>query len=749
MTWVNGLVRRIVPLLGIVAVGVALSAAIFTTLRSLESKNAQASFDGVAQERLDAVETNVTLTVNNLVSLGALYDAAPEVTRDEFGRFAAPLLARNRAIQALEWIPRVPKQSRQEYEDKARHDGVASFQFTERLSPIEMGRAGEREEYFPVFYVAPLKGNEKALGFDLFSDRVRREALQTSVDSGQMVATNRIKLVQETSDQYGFLVFRPVYWGGIEPASIEGRRGALTGFALAVFRIADIVEKAGAAPSSASGLNLAIFDRTAGRGEQLLYPKGARLEGVEDLPPGFRAARTISVAGRTWELAAYPLANSFKPTRWSSWGTFLAGLLLTCLLTTYLADRHHAEDALHQSEERARLLFATIPHPAYVFDLETLSFLEVNEAAVQQYAYSRDEFLRIEDQDVQPVEEAKQLHPHEPAQVVKGAAGQWKHHSRDGRTIDVEIYFHDLNYDGHRARLAIAQDVTEHNRLEIQLRHSQKLEAVGRLAAGIAHEINTPVQFIGDNLRFLRDGYTDLNKVHEKYKQLRDAMAHGEANRGLAEEASEAEKAVDLDYLKEEIPKAIGQSLDGVTRVATLVRAMKEFAHPDRKEKTAGDINKALLSTLTVARNEWKYVAEVETDLGDLPPVFCNIGELNQVFLNLLVNASHAIGDRKKENGEKGVIRVRTWIEENAIFISIADTGCGIPEDIRDKVFDPFFTTKEIGRGTGQGLSIARSVVVDQHGGALTFNSEVGKGTTFHIRLPLKAEAKPREEEAL
>ena len=267
------------PLLGIVAVGVALSAAIFTTLRSLESKNAQASFDGVAQERLDAVETNVTLTVNNLVSLGALYDAAPEVTRDEFGRFAAPLLARNRAIQALEWIPRVPKQSRQEYEDKARHDGVASFQFTERLSPIEMGRAGEREEYFPVFYVAPLKGNEKALGFDLFSDRVRREALQTSVDSGQMVATNRIKLVQETSDQYGFLVFRPVYWGGIEPASIEGRRGALTGFALAVFRIADIVEKAGAAPSSASGLNLAIFDRDRRPRRTAALPEGRSSRG--------------------------------------------------------------------------------------------------------------------------------------------------------------------------------------------------------------------------------------------------------------------------------------------------------------------------------------------------------------------------------------------------------------------------------------------------------------------------------------
>jgi len=183
--------------------------------------------------------------------------------------------------------------------------------------------------------------------------------------------------------------------------------------------------------------------------------------------------------------------------------------------------------------------------------------------------------------------------------------------------------------------------------------------------------------------------------------------------------------------------------LDGVARVATLVRAMKEFAHPDRKERAAADINAALLSTLTVARNELKYVAEVETEFGDLPLAVCNIGELNQVFLNLLVNAAHAIGDAVNGTGQKGVIRVRTSLEEDAVLISIADTGGGIPEDIRNKIFDPFFTTKESGRGTGQGLAIAHSVVVDKHGGTLTFASEVGKGTTFFIRLPLDGEVKP------
>ena len=291
--------------------------------------------------------------------------------------------------------------------------------------------------------------------------------------------------------------------------------------------------------------------------------------------------------------------------------------------------------------------------------------------------------------------------------------------------------------------LVIGSDVTERRALEEQFRQAQKLEAVGRLAAGIAHEINTPIQFVGDNMQFLHDAFSDLSKVMEKYRHLSDAAANGVAGMMLADEVAEAEMAVDINYLVEEIPKAIAQSLDGVARVATLVRAMKEFAHPDRKERAAADINAALLSTLTVARNELKYVAEVETEFGDLPLAVCNIGELNQVFLNLLVNAAHAIGDAVNGTGQKGVIRVRTALEKDAVLISIADTGGGIPEDIRDKIFDPFFTTKESGRGTGQGLAIAHSVVVDKHGGTLTFASEVGKGTTFFIRLPLDGEVKP------
>jgi PAS domain S-box-containing protein len=516
--------------------------------------------------------------------------------------------------------------------------------------------------------------------------------------------------------------------------------------ALAVFRVADIVEKAGHASNSASVLNLALFDLSASPGERLLYPKGAHLDQVGDLPQGFRVSRTISVAGRNWELAAYPLSNTFQPARWSSWAAFMCGLVLTSLMAVYVIYRKRAEDALYQSEERAHLLFATIPHPAYVFDLATLAFLEVNDTAVQKYGYSRDEFLRMRATEVHPAEEVKRTREYlEQVRSAKGTAGLWKHSQKDGRIIDVEIHFGLLKYDGHNACLAIAQDVTERNLLEIELRHAQKLEAVGRLAAGVAHEINTPIQFVGDNIRFLLDAFAELIKLLEKYRRG-DAAAHCAAEPGLAEEMAENAKASDYDYLVEEIPKAIRQSLDGVARVATLVRAMKVFAHPDPKEKAAADINDALLSTVTVARNEWKYVANVETEFGDLPKVCCNVGEVNQVFLNLLVNAAHAIGDVAKVTGQKGLIRVRTSREKDGVLISIADTGCGIAEEIRGKIFDPFFTTKESGRGTGQGLSIARSVVVEGHGGTVTFTSEVGKGTTFYVRLPLSQEVKPGKE---
>jgi len=727
-------VRRLLFPLSIAGLGILLSVLIFTILWRLEDRTAQASFYGVAEERLDALETNVSLALNNLVSTGALFDHAPDVTREQFNLFTSPLLARTQAVQAMEWIPRVPQQQRGAWEEQARRDGYPGFEFTQRDSAGRLARAKERDEYFPVYYVAPFHSNEKALGFDLASDPVRRAALWRSADSAQPAATGRVVLVQETSNCYGFLVFRPVYRRAVVPEREEDRRKNLVGFALAVFRVADIVEKPGAISNSVSGLSLAIFDRDAARGDRLLYPKGLPLDDVADLPQGFRAERTFSVGGRVWEAVVYPLPGSFRPVHWSSWAVLAGGGLLTFLLTSYVIQRKRAEQRLRQSEERARSLFLTIPHPTFVLDSATLAFLEVNQAAVHKYGYSIEEFRTMKFTALSPPEEVERfVSSLQQPPSMSASRQQWTHMTRAGQRLDVEIHFNDLRYGGCDARVAIAQDVTEQNRLEINLRQGQKLEAVGALAAGIAHEINTPIQFLGDNTQFLANSFESLKSLLEEYRRLRDRVcANGPS--ALTGEIAEMENAIDIAFLLEEVPRALDQSLEGIERVATLVRAMKEFAHPDLNESAAADINKALLSTITVARNELKHVADVETEFSDLPLVTCNIGQLNQVFLNLLINAAHAIGEKKE--GSKGLIRVATSLESNWVSISISDTGCGIAENVRDRIFDPFFTTKEVGRGTGQGLAIARSVVA-RHGGSITFTSTVGRGTTFCVRVPV------------
>jgi two-component system, NtrC family, sensor kinase len=282
-------------------------------------------------------------------------------------------------------------------------------------------------------------------------------------------------------------------------------------------------------------------------------------------------------------------------------------------------------------------------------------------------------------------------------------------------------------------------DITEMRRLGRELAAAQKLESVGRLAAGVAHEINTPIQFVSDNVQFVRTSITDLAAVIQAYRDFKDAtQASGDTFAAL-QRLEDAEKAADIYYILENAPPALDSSIEGLGRIATIVRSLKEFAHPDQPQKVLADLNQAIRSTLVIAHNEYKFIAELGTDLGDLPLVPCFLGEINQVMLNLLVNASHAISDVVKDSGNLGKLNVRTRLDVNEVEISISDSGTGILESARDKVFDPFFTTKGVGKGTGQGLAIAHSVIVKKHGGTLRFETECGKGTTFFIRLPINA----------
>jgi PAS domain S-box-containing protein len=286
-------------------------------------------------------------------------------------------------------------------------------------------------------------------------------------------------------------------------------------------------------------------------------------------------------------------------------------------------------------------------------------------------------------------------------------------------------------------------DTTERKSLEEQLRQAQKLEAVGQLAAGIAHEINTPTQYVADNTTFLKESSPPLLQILSVCQSMRREANSGSVPKELLMQFDRLVEEADLSYLEKEIPKAIEQSLEGLQRIAKIVKAMKEFSHPGTGEKVLTDINRAIETTITVARNEWKYVAELDTEFDRaLPLVPCLQGEFNQVMLNLIVNAAQAIaavvGDGSKG---KGKIIITTRRDDQSVEIAIHDTGPGIPGNIQSRIFEPFFTTKPVGKGTGQGLSMAHSAIVKHHQGRIWFKTEVGRGTTFFVRLPLEAPA--------
>ena len=288
----------------------------------------------------------------------------------------------------------------------------------------------------------------------------------------------------------------------------------------------------------------------------------------------------------------------------------------------------------------------------------------------------------------------------------------------------------------------ILNDVTASKYLEAQLLQAQNMKSIGQLAAGIAHEINTPMQYVGDNTRFLRDNFKALLDLIEGYERLLATIEKTNFDPTALEALDQVRKAADIDFMKDDIPVAIRQSMEGIDRVIEIVRAMRQLTHPGTKERSMIDLNLLVESSVTITRNEWKYVADMETHLNfTMPMVPCFPNDLSQVLLNLIINASHAIAAvRGEDTAHKGRITITTSYDGSFAEIRVADTGGGIPETIRERIFDPFFTTKAVGKGTGQGLAISHAIVVEKHGGTLTFETEVGQGATFIIRIPLRDE---------
>ena len=435
----------------------------------------------------------------------------------------------------------------------------------------------------------------------------------------------------------------------------------------------------------------------------------------------------------TWQLLLAGVSKTYEDTDRERY-------TLERSVSLFTKDMAALNTTLEAERTRMRLLFEQAPVGMVRSDIGG-PITQVNETFTRMLGYSDEELVgREQISFVHPDERAAAASALASLRTMAGGtsfatARRFLH--KNGQTIHTNISV-SVARDAAGTPLftvSVIEDVTEKRRLEMELRHAQKLESVGILAAGIAHEINTPIQFVGDNAEFLRTGFMDLLALCERYRTLLDRF-QSQLPPEDREALAEAENGADFTYLREHAPAAFASTMDGVERVANIVKAMKTFARQDGPGKAPADINLAVRSTLTVARNELKYVADVETELAPLPNLMCNVGDLNQVFLNLLLNAADAVRDAVGASGGRGTIRVRTLQQDSEIVVAVSDSGTGIPEPIRGRIFEPFFTTKEVGRGSGQGLAISRAVI-ERHGGALTFDTEMGVGTTFYVRLPM------------
>lgn len=432
-----------------------------------------------------------------------------------------------------------------------------------------------------------------------------------------------------------------------------------------------------------------------------------------------------------------------------TWLTFGYVLTLNRRLksSTFSLDKELMSNRL--MEKRLRQFKLTLDQTldcVFMFDPQSLSYIYANHGAVEQVGYRLDELLQMTALDLKPdyTEEAFRttLAPLIQGEI-KSLTFTTTHRTKGGRDLPVEIVQQYVTLgNGEHRFISIVRDISdriaaeqEKEKMQTRLLQTQKLESVGQLAAGIAHEINTPIQFIGTNIDFMDEAFYDLSAFIEQLQKTADSAPKeiGEKIRNGLEEA-------DWEYLAEELPHAISQSRDGVQRVSSIVLAMKEFSHPSSREKVVQDINHIIETTVTVARSEWKYVADMQMNLDpDLPLVPLLADEIGQVILNVLVNAAHAISEKigADPDGKKGTITITTSKLSDSVRLSIRDTGNGIPEHAREHIFDPFYTTKEVGKGTGQGLAISHGVITEKHGGSIDFTTETDTGTEFIITLPL------------
>jgi len=705
--------RLNVPVALALVIGGALSLFAYAATRDWEEALETSVFEREVIVHAASLRREIGSTIEAVHSIRALYAASKEVERVEFRAFAAVAMEEeHHGIQALEWIPRVAAADRAAFEAAARADGLAGFSFTERESQGRMIAAAARAEYFPVYFVEPLAGNEAALGFDLGSNPVRLAALDKARDSGETVATARITLVQETGDQYGFLVFEPIYRKGAPAGTVAERRAALQGFGLGVLRLGDIVDEALAhrGPTKAVGMDMFLFDTTAPAGQRLLYPKSAPVEDRADIGVAGCMDTPLRVGGRDWLLVHCPVGGTIVTGRWQSWAVLIAGLTVTGSLALYLLLMLRQRVRTERVANDLLQLIDTANAPIFGIDVHG-RVNEWNRRAQSLTGYTKDEVMGrdlvaefIADDFKAPVKEAldKALVGEETANF------EFPLFTKTGKRIDIL-----LNSTTRRDSagdiigvIGIGQDITERKRIEVELIQAAKMATLGEMATGVAHELNQPLNII----RMAAD--STLERVEE-----------GD---------------YDADYLRRKLARISAQT----ERAAAIIDHMRIFGRKTDEAPRLIDLRDVTRDALGLIGEQIRLGGiEVETVFPEVCRVVSGHSvQLEQILLNLLGNARDAIEANRQgaEQPRKITVKVEDTGPEDKVRLIVEDSGGGIPENIISRIFEPFFTTKQIGQGTGLGLSISYGIVRDMGGTIEAANA--GEGARITITLPVAAE---------
>ncbi len=763
--------------------GIVISIAFFIVLSNLNNQTVQTKFNSLATKRINELSEILRAQVNSLASAKSIFDASSEdVSRDDFMITTEHILKRNEYLEHLIWAPRVKSPHRTELEIEARQDGFENYEFKEKgEASRNLIRRNKSHQYYPLYYVEPFFDNAKhLLGYDLLSNKNIKQLAWNSRDTAEstIIWENIIWNDEIESPRYYNIV--PVYRKNSIDFTINGRRANIKGYVIGIFNaqkmLSNNLEK-DKTPLILSTLE----DITSEQSNYKIHEVSGTIQ-YSLINNHYSKSVVFLFEGRKWKVTISS-TNEFINTNKNYFPhiIFVLSIALTAIffnllyiqankkaliekevaartkeLTTFnsileseIDERKRIQEISKQTTERLNLVIDAIPQ--FVFWKNTKNeYLGCNKKFLTETGLKNSRELRqkkdcvhdwenpesnfYNSYDKEVIENNTPINHIEHC-VEKNNNKIWLDitkmplHNQEGRVIGVLTAYEDISEK--------VTESKEKDKLEGELNQSRKLEAIGTLAAGIAHEINTPCQFINDNTSFLTESINDIFTLLNAYKDFFITFSPNHAEANTTAEVNRTEKEVDIAFLKDEIPNALTQSQEGLSRVTKIVNAMKDFSHIGQSIKTNTDINRAIESTLIISRNEWKDCCETTTNYDEsLSEVPCFAAEFNQAILNLVVNAAHAI-EEKFGSAQKGSIEISTKRIEGFAQIMVTDNGAGIPDNIKEKVFNQFFTTKPVGKGTGQGLAMAYRIINEKHGGKIYLESEVGKGSTFIIELPL------------